>query len=892
MPFHHQSLIQYLQQHTTTPSLTDVTQWLKNTELYLKQKFEQHDQSIRQLITVRSKMIDQILEYLWSTFQLDQSHLALFAVGGYGRQEMLPASDVDLMIFSEHDFSAEQEQKITQFISTLWDIGQFKPAVSVRTLQQCIEGAKHDITIATSLIEARLIIGNATIARYPRQIVSQTWTDQTFFDAKMQEQYQRHAQHSFTESTVEPDVKNSPGGLRDIHQIGWIAKRHFRVNRIFDLTHLGFLSEAEMTILEQAEDFLWKIRYYLHTLTKRDENRLLFDYQREIASKFGFIAQEGRPRNEPIELFMKQYYRIAQQVSMLNELLLEYFSEAIIIPRLTHYQRDIVDINERFKLVDGKLAVQHHKIFAEHPDAILELFYLWSIRPEIKGIRARTLRLLLLASKTIDENFRQKPEHHTLFLDILRANPTHLYQIFVVMKRYGVLGQYLPAFGQIIGLMQYDLFHIYTVDAHSLLLFRNLIRFSSAEFAQHFPVVSAVYQQIPRYDLLFLAALFHDIAKGRHGDHSVLGAEDALAFCRLHGLSEYDSQFVAWLIRHHLFMSVTAQKKDISDPEVVQEFAKKMLSIQHLDYLYCLTVADINATNPKLWNSWRASLMRQLYLQSKHQIHAGVREPIDAQQLIDETKHIALQTLLTEFDQTEIEVLWQDLGDDYFLKESADEIVWHTRAILQHQPKTEPLVFIRGHRKAAQDAVQIFIYTPDQSYLFAKTATVLDQMDLDVLDAKIITATKGFSLDTYVVLDRFGTLLTDPQREHEVKHAIVNVLSQPNFFPNVKQRRVPRQLRHFNVVTKVHSYLNEALQQTVIDIVTLDQPGLLAKIGHIFMQHKLEIHSARIATLGERAEDLFFVTRHGQPLSEQDALYFTEQLKASLNVFAQQLQLS
>lgn len=376
----------------------------------------------------------------------------------------------------------------------------------------------------------------------------------------MDEQHKRYAQHNNTESNLEPDIKNAPGGIRDINQIGWIAKRHFRVNRIYDLVHLGFISEFELAVLEEAESFLWEIRHHLHRLTKRDENRLLFDYQRDIAAMFGYTREEGQSPNYPIEQFMKRYYRSAQQVSTLNEMLLAYFNESVITPRLPQYERQIEEINENFKLVDGKLAVQHHKIFSEKPSAILEIFYLLANRPEIEGIRARTLRLLTLAAKRIDQDFRDNPVHQALFMAIIRS-PHRLYETLVAMKRYGVLGKYIPAFGQITGLMQYDLFHIYTVDAHTLLLIRNLNRFKEPEFAKEFPVVSSVFQRLARRDIVYLAAIFHDIAKGRGGDHSEFGAADAIQFCRTHGFTERECNLVAWLIENHLSMSVTSQKK-------------------------------------------------------------------------------------------------------------------------------------------------------------------------------------------------------------------------------------------------------------------------------------------------------------------------------------------
>lgn len=865
-----------------------INQWRSDVENQLQHEFE-HGKAIREIILTRSNLIDEALKFLWQHAELDQTDLGLFAVGGYGRREMMPYSDVDILILSEDDLTQEQENAITIFISSLWDVGNFKPGVSVRTIQQCFEQAMNDLTVATSLIESRLIIGNEHLAKWPRRVVSQTWTDKTFFDAKMEEQAKRYAQHNNTESNLEPDIKNAPGGIRDINQIGWIAKRHFRVNRIYDLVHLGFISEFELGVLEDAENFLWEIRHHLHRLTKRDENRLLFDYQRDIAAKFGYHKVEGEHINYPIEQFMKRYYRAAQQVSTLNEMLLAYFNESVITPRLPNYERKIEEVNENFKLVDGKLAVQHHKIFAEKPTAILEIFYILANRPDIDGIRARTLRLLTLAAKRIDQAYRDNPVNQALFMAIIRS-PNNLYETLLAMKRYGVLGNYIPAFGQIMGLMQYDLFHIYTVDAHTLLLLRNLNRFKAPEFAKDFPVVSSVFQRLVRRDIVFLAALFHDIAKGRGGDHSELGAVDAIEFCSKHGFTERECNLVAWLIQNHLLMSMTAQKKDISDPDIVKDFAEKLGDMEHLDYLYTLTVADINATNPKLWNTWRASLMRQLYTNARDVIRSGLGRPVDYQMLIEDTKFAASELLVNDYALEAVEKVWQELGDEYFLKETADEVAWHTRAILDHGDNSAPLVMMRAHRKSAQDAVQIFIYTQDQPNLFATTVAVLDRMNLDVQDARIITATKSFSLDTYVVLDRFGTLVTDPERENTVKESLVHALTDSQNYPGLMQRRIPRQLRHFDIENTIDITLNEALQQNMVEISTLDQPGLLARIGGLFMMQGLDIHSAKIATLGERAEDIFFVTKkNGEPMNLTEAQAFAEQLKAALDEASNQV---
>lgn len=839
---------------------------------------------IRDVVLARADAIDRLLRLLWQRQNLVQHGLALIAVGGYGRAEMLPYSDVDIMILSREPLSVELSERVSSFVSSLWDVG-LAPGVSVRTMDECLDIA-NDLTVATSLVESRLIDGDADLAQMPRRVVSQTWSDRSFFDQKMQEQHQRYAQHNDTEYNLEPDIKNAPGGLRDINQIGWITKRHFRVVRLYDLVHLGFISEFEYRELRDAENFLWRVRYHLHRLTKRNENRLLFDYQRDIAQRMGYVAPEEDQHNPnaAVEQFMKDYYRVAMKVSTLNEMLLAYFYESVIEPRLAvEQQPHTSQLNDRFDLVGGKLAVRHHRVFAETPSAILEIFFQISSNLEITGIRARTLRLLMLAAKSIDPNFRQSTAHRGLFMAILRA-PFRLYETLRAMKRYGVLGQYLPAFGQIIGLMQYDLFHIYTVDAHTLLLLRNLRRFADPEFAEAYPVVSPVFSRLERKEIVYLAALFHDIAKGRGGDHSELGAADAIEFCVAHGLTPRDANIVAWLVNNHLLMSLTAQKKDIADPDVVQEFAQKVGDILHLDYLFTLTVADINATNPKLWNTWRASLLRTLYAQARRVLRRGLDTPFERQALIEDTKDQAMQQLADRYDPEAIEQIWQELGDDYFLRERPSDVMWHTSAILQHADNPAPLVLLREHRQLSIDAVQIFVYTQDQPNLFAATVTMLDQMELDVQDARIITAPKDFSLDTYVVLDRLGNLLSDIERQQQICQTLCQTLARPDNYPAVIKRRMPRQLKHFAVQNEVHIGFHAASQHNVVEVMTLDRPGLLARIGLLFMQVGIDIHSARITTLGERAEDVFFVTaQDGQPLLPEHADSLKQQLSQALD---------
>jgi [protein-PII] uridylyltransferase len=452
------------------------------------------------------------------------------------------------------------------------------------------------------------------------------------------------------------------------------------------------------------------------------------------------------------------------------------------------------------------------------------------------------------------------------------------------MKRYGVLGQYLPAFGAIVGQMQYDLFHIYTVDAHTLLVIKNMRRLRYPESLESFPVVAEVMQNLNKPELLYLAGLFHDIGKGRGGDHSELGAVDAIEFCLAHGLSQRSANLVAWLTRNHLVMSMTAQKQDLSDPEVIHNFALKVGDIAHLDYLYALTVSDICATNPKLWNSWRASLLRQLYQQTRRALRRGLNTPIDYEELIAETRITALEELSTlGFSEEAINSIWANFGHDYFLRESAKDIVWHTSEILQHGNNPAPLVAIqKSHLNQFQGATQIFVYTQDLANLFAASVATLDQQHLTVLDARIITATSHFSLDTYIVLDEDNTPITDSHRLDTIRDSLIKALSHPEQFPTIVQKRLPRQLKHFNVKTEVNISNDITKQQTVLEVMTLDRPGLLARIGLIFMEHGVNLQNARIATLGERVEDVFFISdRHGNPFLTQSFVNILPMLYAN-----------
>ena len=821
---------------------------------------------IRELVQQRAWVTDQVLEHAWGHLGLgDYDDIALVAVGGYGRSELNLGSDIDVLVLHNRTpLDEEPRERITQFLTLLWDLG-LEVGSSVRSLQEAVEAARDDITIATNMMESRTLAGPHALMVEMQRLTGPEflWPGKTFFKAKWDEQIARHAKHNNTEYNLEPDIKNAPGGLRDIQTVGWVAKRHFGVETLHDLVGHGFLTEQEYHQLDEGQCLLWRIRFAIHMISGRPENRLLFDFQRRVAEVFGYTDTNA---NRAVEQLMKSYYRAAMSISMLNEMLLQLFDEQIL---RTDEEVRIIPINARFQLRNDYLEVTNNQVFQRTPSALLEAFVILGNMTDICGVRASTVRLLMENASLIDDRFRSDIRNTSLFVELLRCQHA-LFSSLRRMKRYGILGRYIPAFGAIVGQMQYDLFHIYTVDAHTLLVLKNMRRFRYRETEEKYPVVAKVAQRLPKIELLYLAGLFHDIAKGRGGDHSQLGAVDAREFCLKHGFGKWDANLVGWLAQTHLVMSVTAQKKDVGDPDVINAFAQIVGDITHLDYLYALTVADICATNPTLWNSWRASLLRQLYTQTKRALRRGLGNPIDKQEWILETREAALDILRTEnIRENVVNTIWDSLGDEYFLRETASDIAWHTAAILQH-PVGGPLILIKqNHSEQFEGGTQIFVYTRDMPNLFAASVAALDQLHLTVLDARIITSKTSFSLDTYIVLDENNVPIQDYGRLDKIRVTLQHTLADPSHFPDIVQRRLPRQLKHFDLRTTVNISNDIVNQRTVVEVITLDRPGVLARIGRIFMEHGVNLQNARIATLGERAEDVFFITdERQQPIAD------------------------
>lgn len=818
------------------------------------------------LVSARSRLVDEVLRAAWrQTFPESPPGLALLAVGGYGRCELLPHSDIDLLLLHDGTALATARPALERLTAFFWDIG-LEVGQSVRTVAECVEEAGKDITVMTNLMEARHLCGDeGLLAELDRAIApDRLWPVAAFYEAKKAEQQARYRKFDDTGYKLEPNVKEGPGGLRDLHTIAWVAQRHFGRGTLDALKHKGFLTEQEGQELFAGQDFLWRVRFALHMLTGRREDRLLFDHQTKVAALFGYVDDD---RNRAVEQFMQLYYRTIKSLSCLNDLLLQLFEEAILG---TGRDAPVVALNSRFQRRGDVLEAVTDDVFQRAPWALLEVFYLLQTTPKLTGLRASTLRLILRDGKLLDDRVREDRRARHLFIELFRHG-RGLTRALRRMNRYGVLGRYLPSFGKVVGLMQYDLFHTLTVDEHLLYVVRNTRRFAMKRFAHELPFAHEVMQRLPSPEPLYLAALFHDMAKGRGGDHSELGAEEAEQFCLDHGLSHAEAALVAWLVRHHLVMSLTAQKQDVSDPEVILGFARLVGERERLDYLYLLTCADIRATNPALWNNWRESLLNQLYHATARALGRGLHQPADPAERPREVRAAALARLTGEgWDEARASRVWMRLDEDYFQRHSAEELAWHLPVLEAARGETLPCVEVRtlGDGRTA-----VFIYTYDRDHLFGLSTGVLARLGLNIHDARLHTTRDGHVLDTYVVSEADNRPLDPAIRFEEIRSQLRKVLSDPETSTVSVNRRMPHRLKHFNTPTRVQFRQDVGRGRTVMELVAADQPGLLSMIGRVFAKRGILVDSAKIATIGERAEDVFTLTdRLRRPLTDERTL--------------------
>lgn len=837
---------------------------LQNGLLAVKNAF-QRKPNISRLFRQHCALIDGLLIELWSKLEAN-SECCLIAVGGYGRGELYPHSDIDLLLLTPDQPKAHStlNQGIEQLIGLMWDIG-LNVGHSVRSLEECISEAEKDVTVQTNLLESRLLAGDEDI--YQRFIArtQRLSAPLVFFEAKLKEQQKRHAKFNDTAYNLEPNIKESPGGLRDLHMVSWLAHSlnlHEPANKnqpsnIWKLlTECALISAADAKQIRQHERKLQNLRIRLHYLSGRREDRLLFDFQNELAAELGY---HNTPRKRASEQLMQSYYRSAKNIELMNEILLKEIKQ-----KLTADTTEVITINADFESRNQLLECKNQTLLSQRPAAIFEAFLLLQQHPELQGMGPGLLRKLQHAKHLVNQNFRHSHHNKKRFIEIL-SQPIGVNHTLRAMNRYGILGRYIPAFGRIIGQMQHDLFHVYTVDEHILNVLANLRRFSKPELKHEFPLCSQLFAAFDAPHLLYLAALFHDIAKGRNGDHSNLGKVDAARFCKLHELPKADGELVSWLVETHLKMSATAQKSDLSDPNVIETFADLVGNERRLTALYLLTVADIRGTSPMVWNAWKARLLENLY----HETKRALTDPaFHAKQIVTRRIEEAAEKLQRfGISQKTYENMWQEFGENYFVRHDTDEIAWQSRLLTPHLHTDAPIV--RARLSSYGDGIQVMIYTKDQNDIFARICNFFDRMGYNIVSAKIYTTQHGYALDSFVILDQDNKSVSYNGLLKFIETQLTEKLSDKQTLESPLKGRVSRQVKHMPIQAQVSVKDDFENNHTMLDLVTNDRPGLLATLAQLFLQHNIALHNAKINTLGSRVEDSFLISaQNGQKLTE------------------------
>ncbi len=850
----------------------------------------QHGSDVNTIVTGRSWLIDQLIDCIYSHLFKDiTQQIALVAVGGYGRGELHPKSDIDLMVLLKEEENQHTKDLLEKCLMLLWDI-RLEIGHSVRTIEECVDESSKDITVATNIMEARLLAGSEALFTTMKEKTSadHIWDSKSFFQTKLEEQIQRNGKYNDTAYNLEPNIKESHGGLRDIQMIGWVAKRHFNANSLFDLVTHGFLLEDELKTLLDGQHLLWRIRCSLHYLAGRREDRLLFDYQRELANEFGFKDDVNNPNNEAIEQFMQQYYRTVIELERLNEMLLQHFREAIIYAELDTIAEKI---NNSFQVRNGYIETANENIFKNNPCAILEIFILLQDYPEIQGVRAATIRQIRQYKHLIDDKFRKSPRAHQLFIKIMTGSRGVTHELRR-MNRYGILAAYIPAFDLIVGRMQYDLFHAYTVDQHTLFVIRNMRRLSVPDYCHEFPLASGIFQHLSNPGLLYLSGLFHDIAKGRKGDHSQLGGIIAKEFCQQHGLADKDSELISWLVSSHLTMSITAQRKDISDPDIISSFAEQAGTLERLDYLYLLTISDIRATNPKQWNDWKDKLLSELYNKTAAWLNndsklKSLRKQSDKEYNISEIQTASLRRLERQgIDSHQASELWETLNTEYFQSHTYGQITWHTSLIIeagQQQTLEKPLIHTRVHESS--NSIQLLVYMKDREHIFYDVVTVLGKSDVGIVNAQIINASNGYALQSF----RLAPTNTNSEEmsfvASQIVHHLEENLNDSDNGAGTAQTLISGSSKHkyFSSPTAVRFKNMNDNKTTLLSIETMDRSGVLENIANTFIDCKIKLLNARITTAGEKAIDRFVIsTPESKALSKQQQQTLKQRLKETL----------
>ena len=847
---------------------------LNATDAKLARRFDQGDE-VDRLVALRARAADHLLKEAWARCvpadamlaHGSNPGLALFAVGGYGRGELFPQSDIDLLVLADADAQQARHPALSRFFAMLWDAG-LPVSHAVRSPAQCTEAAS-DQTVLTALIEWRELCADEAAQATLVEAVSpqQVWPPRDFFVAKREEQRMRHARFGDTSENLEPNIKDGPGGLRDLHTLGWMALRTFGMRELEPLIGLSHVGPDEAAALARERRALGRLRYGLHLVAGRPEERLRFDYQKTLAERLGFADDE---ETLGVEKMMQGFYRSAAIVRRISDRLLQRFEEQFDGEALPE------PLDDAFALRRGYLAARDPAWPRTDVSQVFALFAMWAAHPEVRGLHSRTARALAESLTRLPSFEAAGAAQRKDFMALLRM--PRAVETLTRMARLGVLGQWIPAFARVSGRMQFDLFHVYTVDQHTLMVLRNIAAFSSGRADERFSIAHEVWPRLRKPELLLIAGLFHDIAKGRGGDHSELGAVDAREFCAAHRLSEGDTALIAWLVEQHLRMSVTAQKQDISDTEVIHRFATLVGDRERLDYLYLLTCADIAGTSPKLWNAWKDRLLADLYFAARRVLREGLEQPVAADARMEEARESARTLMAVQgFDAAAADALFAIMPEEGFLRFRPEQIAWQASA-LRNVASGETRVRVR---RIADDgnALEVFVHSPDRSGLFAAILATLDRMGFGIHQARVLDGPGGTIFDTFEVLPADSYASTDPA---EVEAVLGHALDGPLENVRTSRRAVPRQLKHFRFAPRIEFGGTPDGRRTLLSLVAPDRPGLLSDVAQVLRAQGLNVHDARIATFGERAEDLFQITdANGQPLAEETQQVLRDALRAS-----------
>ncbi|MEY2867418.1 MAG: [protein-PII] uridylyltransferase [Pseudomonadota bacterium] len=812
------------------------------------------DVAIEVLIGQYRDVIDTLVKAAWQRHMPANTGMALVATGGYGRGELYPHSDIDLLLCGDAEAQAEAAAAIAAMYSLLWDCG-LKLGQAVRSVEQCMQESRADVATYTSLLETRLLAGDSRQYQDLQRAVHSpdVYDSLAYFEAKRNEQRQRHAKYNNTADNLEPNIKEGPGGLRDFHTLNWLAQKLYGVDSMAGLAPIGLLGDGEWQALQRNWRIVARLRFGLHLLVKRPEERLLFDHQKLLAERFGL---KDNPENLAVEQLMQGFFRSAAILLRINDRLLQRFEEHLAEEQV------VTPIDDHFVLKNGYLLALDNRFGAESLPRLFELFSVWGGQPACKGLHSDTARGLAESLPDILPYAEQPESVRAAFMELIsQAQGVVSLQR---LARLGILARYLPEFGQVTGRMQYDLFHVYTVDQHTLNVLEFIRRFEQGR-VEGFSLPHEVFPRLRKPHLIWLAGLFHDIAKGRGGDHAELGSADFARFAQAHALPVADAQLVEWLIAQHLLMSFTAQKFDISDPDIINGFAGKVADREHLDYLYVLTCADIAGTSPKLWNAFKDQLLADLYTATRYVLRVGLEHPLNAEDIRAETRNMALAKLMDAgFGEDAVQSLWLTFPEDAFLRYRPEQLVWQTQGILS-QAAAPSQILVR--EPAGRDSLEIFVRTPDKDGIFSGLMATLDRLNLSVQHARLLPSSDGYALDNFITLK--GSHTPDNKR---VAQTLSAALKDPAHIKPAKHM-LPRQLKHFKTPTRIEFNQQPQVQRTLMSLVCADRPGLLADIAYVLLQRRIRVHDARIATFGERAEDIFVLSdRDDRAITEPDEL--------------------